>query len=92
MSKTKFNVLIGVLTGVLVGFVLGAAFGVTDGSLSTGKGNASGNINRVAAFGNYLPETIFEEEDWENEEADTLRYEALDENGEPVQIIIVNNK
>ena len=86
MTETKKNVTLGVLTGTLVGFVLGVVFGKPGTDLETGEGNASGNIAKIANIGKFteLPAT--------REEAagkDTIRYEAVDEDGKSMEIIII---
>lgn len=91
MSKTKLNVLIGVLTGVLVGFVSGAAFGTSNGKPLSTNGNGAGDISRVSALGKFRPGSWKPLDSSDKETSDTLRYEAVDENGNDIEILIINN-
>lgn len=86
MTETKKNVFIGVLTGALVGFVLGVVFGKPGTDLAAGEGNASGNIARIANVGKFTEVHAAAEETGSR---DTIRYEAVDEDGESMEIIII---
>ena len=86
MTETKKNVFIGVLTGVLAGFVLGVVFGKPGADLGTGEGNASGDISKIANIGKF---TDFPSAGEESASKDTIRYEAVDEDGKSMEIIII---
>ena len=90
MTQTKKNVFIGVLTGVLVGFVLGVVFGMPgsnlETALGTGEGNASGNIAKIANIGKFTELSAVGEE---SASKDTIRYEAVDEDGKSMEILII---
>ena len=86
MTETKKNVFIGVLTGTLVGFVLGVVFGKPGTNLETGEGNASGNIAKIANIGKFTELSAVGEE---SASKDTIRYEAFDEDGKSMEIIII---
>lgn len=86
MTETKKNVFIGVLTGTLVGFVLGVVFGKPGDNLGTGEGNASGNIAKIANIGKFTELPALTEE---SVARDTVRYEAVAEDGESMDIIII---
>ena len=90
MTQTKKNVFIGVLTGTLVGFVLGVVFGMPgtdfETALGTGEGNASGNIAKIANIGKF---TGFPAAVEESASKDTIRYEAVDEDGKSMEILII---
>ena len=86
MTETKKNVFLGVLTGTLVGLVLGVVFGKPASDLETGEGNASGDIARIANIGKFTEIPVVGEE---SECKDTIRYEAVDEEGKYMEIIII---
>lgn len=85
-TQTKRNVTIGVLTGILVGFVLGAAFCTSDRKQAPAKGNASGDIAKIAAMGKFRPQACEAES---RAEADTIRYEAVGADGRNTEILII---
>lgn len=85
MSKTKFNVAIGVLTGVLVGFVFGAVFGTPGAATGTTGGKAAGNIANVSE----IRKSLIQPSALAAEPSDTLNLTATDENGNEMQIIII---
>lgn len=86
MTEAKKNVFIGVLTGALVGFVLGVVFGKPGSDLGTGEGNASGDISKITNIGRFtdFPSTVEE-----TVGKDTVRYEAVDEDGKEMEIILI---
>lgn len=88
-TETKRNVLIGVLTGILAGFVLGAFFGLPDSDFRTGKGNASGDIARIANLGKFTAPSGCQEE---KAAQDTVRYEAADTDGNNIEILIIKGR
>lgn len=85
-THTKRNVTIGVLTGILVGFVLGVVFYSSDRKLDTEKGNASGNIAKIATMGKFCEQS---DETEKMSGADTIRYEAVGTDGKNTEILII---
>ena len=86
MTETKKNVFLGVLTGVLVGLVLGIVFGKPGCDLGTGEGSASGDVARIANVGKFTEAPVVREEPVCR---DTIKYEAVDEEGKSTEIIII---
>lgn len=86
ITETKKNVFLGVLTGALVGFVLGVVFGNPESGLGTSAANASGDISKVANIGKF---TDFPAAAEGPGCKDTIRYEAVDEEGKSIEIIII---
>ena len=86
LTETKKNVFLGVLTGALVGFVLGIVFGKPGSDIGTGEGNASGDIAKMANIGKF---TDFPAVGEETVTRDTVRYEAVDEEGKSMEILII---
>lgn len=96
ITESKKNVLIGVLTGVLTGFVLGALFGIPDADVKTGNGNAAGDVAKIANMGKFRATDKSLETASEGQgdgsaisRTDTLRYEAVGEDGKSMEIIII---
>lgn len=89
MTKTKFNVILGVSTGILVGGVLAAVLLSNSETFAPTKGNAAGDIAKAGTLSKVLPAPIIEQENDPQTQSDTLRYEAMDSNGEQMEILIV---
>ncbi|MCQ2122531.1 MAG: hypothetical protein MJY78_11980 [Fibrobacter sp.] len=87
MTETKKNVFLGVLTGTLVGFVLGVVFGNPGSEFGVDKGNTSADISKAAKFGKFTDIPTVRDDSAQSR--DTVRYEAVDEDGKSMEIIIV---
>ena len=87
MTETKKNVFLGVLTGTLVGFILGVVFGKPGAEFGVDRGNTSADISKAAKIGKFTDIPVVR--DYFAQGRDTVRYEAVDEEGESMEIIIV---
>lgn len=87
MTETKKNVSLGVLTGTLVGFVLGVVFGNPGHGFGVDKGNTSADISKAARIGIFTDIPAVRDDSAQGR--DTVRYEAVDEEGESMEIIII---
>ena len=83
----KKNVSIGVLTGALVGFILGVVFGKPGAEFGVDRGNTSADISKAAKIGKFTD--IPTVRDDSAQARDTVRYEAVDEEGKNLELIII---
>ena len=87
MTETKKNVSLGVLTGTLVGFVLGVVFGNPGSEFGVDTGNTSADISKAVKIGKFTDIPVVRDDS--AQVRDTVRYEAVDEEGESMEIIII---
>ena len=87
MTEMKKNVSIGVLTGTLVGFILGVVFGKPGTEFGVDRGNTSADISKAVKIGKFTDIPVVRDDSAQGR--DTVRYEAVDEEGKSMEIIII---